>query len=526
MNNRNYNIYFHTHTISGIIICALLYVIFFAGSFSFFKDEISAWQSNTSYVKHNEHTFPYHLLLDSLDKKYDLSGRDITLFHYQNTTKSYITVTDSKDTVNNQRAQERANFSYDFVNKEEKTYNQAYDLGEFLYRLHFLAQLNQAFPFPIGYPFGYIVAGLVSFLFLFALITGLLLHWDKLVSNFFLFRPWSKLKTVWTDLHTVLGVIGFPFQFVFAVTGIILIVNTVYITPFSHLLYNGNSEKIFEDLEYATNAVEAEFTNTPLADKPDIQALINRTYQMWPDAFLKWVTIKNYGDENMQLLIEAEADHKHSFSGIGKIIYHVQTNKIIQQKSPYDGSSYISVLKSLIYRLHFGDYGGYFIKIVNFVLGITGCIVIISGIVIWLVARDKNNVPAHKRKFNFWLSNIFLAICLSMFPVTAFTFITVKTSSQVDQTFIYQIYFYSWLILSLYYICRKNLNRTNRETLLLGSLLSFGVPIANGIFSDNWFWNTFSSGATDILFLDLFWLSIAVVTLISYFKIRQRKIDS
>lgn len=526
MNLRNYNIYFHTHTISGIIICALLYVIFFAGSFSFFKDEISAWQSNTSYVKHTANTFPYRNFLDSLDRKYDLSGRDITLFHYQNTTKSYVTVTSSKDTIINQQAKEQANFSYDFVSKKEKTYTEAYDLGEFLYRLHFLAPLNQALPFSIGYPFGYIIAGLVSFLFLFALITGLLLHWDKLVSNFFLFRPWSKLKTIWTDLHTVLGVIGFPFQFVFAITGIILIINTVYITPFSHLLYKGNTEKIFEDLEYATNAVDAEFTNRPLTNNPDIQYFIDSTYKMWPNAFLKWVTIKNYGDANMQLVIEADADHRRSFSGTGKVVYHIPTNKIVQQKSPYEGISYIAVLKSLIYRLHFGDYGGYFIKIVNFILGIMGCLVIISGILIWLVARDKNNIPAHKRKFNFWLSNIFLAICLSMFPVTALTFIIVKISNHVNQTSIYQVYFYSWLIISLYYIFRKDLSRTNRETLLLGSLLSLGVPIANGIVSNNWFWNTFSTGTTDIMFLDLFWVCIATITFISYLKIRQRKIGS
>ena len=52
MNIRRYNIYFHTHTISGIIICALLYVIFFAGSFTFFREEISAWQKNFSYSAH------------------------------------------------------------------------------------------------------------------------------------------------------------------------------------------------------------------------------------------------------------------------------------------------------------------------------------------------------------------------------------------------------------------------------------------------------------------------------------------
>jgi hypothetical protein len=57
-------------------------------------------------------------------------------------------------------------------------------MGEFLFRLHFMAQLNQV-PIRVGIaPFGYLIAGITAFIFLFALITGLLLHWDKIVSNF------------------------------------------------------------------------------------------------------------------------------------------------------------------------------------------------------------------------------------------------------------------------------------------------------------------------------------------------------
>ncbi|HAI43900.1 MAG TPA: hypothetical protein DCM40_40295, partial [Maribacter sp.] len=92
-----------------------------------------------------------------------------------------------------------------------KDYVSSYTLGEFLYRLHFFAQLP--------HPFGYYLSGFVAFFFLFALLTGIIVHWDKIISNFYVFRPMTKLKTVWTDAHTALGVIGFPFQFVYAVTG-------------------------------------------------------------------------------------------------------------------------------------------------------------------------------------------------------------------------------------------------------------------------------------------------------------------
>ncbi|WP_134089236.1 PepSY domain-containing protein [Olivibacter sp. XZL3] len=521
MKNRNYNIYFHTHTISGIIIASVLYVIFFAGSFSFFKDEISAWQSNKSAVENGMQKPVYDSLLDSLDSKYNLAGRDINFYFYPGSHLCYVNMATSKDTVHNPKANERAYFGYDFSKKKETSYAESYDMGEFLYRLHFLAQLNQAIPVNIGYPVGYLIAGLVAFLFLFALITGLLLHWDKLVSNFFLFRPWSKWKTIWTDLHTVLGVIGFPFQFVFALTGIILIVNTVFLSPFSRLLYKGNMEKVFEDLEYAA-AVEAPFTGKPLTEVPDIPAYIQRTQEMWPGAALNRITIKSYGDEGMRLAIESEADHKRSFAGTGLIIYEMKTGNILKHRSPYDDATYIGAVKSFIYRLHLGDYGGYFVKIVNFILGVAGCIVIISGILIWLVARDKNSVANHKRKFNFWLSNIFLAVCLTMLPVTAFSFILIKALDNVNQTVIYQIYFYSWLVLALYYIVRKNLRRTNGETLLLGGVLALLVPVANGFFAGNWIWSTWSRRATDIFLVDLLWLALGLAALFAFVKIKKR----
>lgn len=534
MNNRNYNIYFNTHTISGIIISAVLFVIFFAGSYTLFKKEISAWQSNTSYAAHQETKLDYNKLLDSLDHKHKLQGREITLYFQENSFDTYVNLTASKDTLISPKKKDAApkkgrsrrgddgsvNFKYNFYKGDSKTYDKSYDMGEFLYRLHFLAQLNQV-PIRIGVPFGYLVAGLVSFFFLFALITGLMLHWDKIVSNFFVFRPWSKAKTVWTDAHTALGMIGFPFQLIYAITGVVLILNTILIMPFTYLFYEGKSDKLYADLEYF-EAKDFPYGYQPLSSKIDVQSYVNRTEKLWEDSHIKSVTIKNYGDTSMRVLIEGAASHQQNFSGNGKIMYLVRDNKIVYNKSPLVESTYVSKVKSLIYRLHFGNYGGYALRIIYFVLGIMGCVVIISGILIWLVARDKKNVPDHKRKFNLWLANIFLAICLSMFPVTAGTLIAVKVYQAADMEFIYRFYFYSWLLFSVYYIIRKNLKRTNQETLLLGSFFSLLIPIANGIYTGNWIWKTIATGATDILFIDLFSLAIAIIGFISYYKIKQK----
>lgn len=521
MNRRRYNVYFHTHTISGIFIAAVLYVMFFAGSFAFFKDEIAAWQHDAS-GKHRLYnsTVVFNTLLDSLDREYDLRGRDLSFTMAPNSFRAYVGVLPSKDTLNNDKAVEQHYFNYDFHKKETGTYESSYDLGEFLYRLHFLAQLNEV-PVRLGYPFGYVVAGLVSFLFLFALITGLLLHWDKIVSNFFTFRPWSKWKTVWTDAHTALGVIGFPYQFMFAVTGVTLIIGSVLVVPFSKALYQGDETAVYRELQFPYYLTpDHEFLSKPLTLKPDVDHFVRQTRKLWPNSFITSISISHYGNESMHIMMTGEPTTKWSFAGQGIINYRVADNQVVQHKPAEYGATYLDKVKSLVYRLHFGDYGGYPLKVIYFILGLVGCVVILTGILIWLVARDKKNVPRHKRVFNFWASNIFVAACLTLFPVTAFAFIAVKVNGGGGMDFIYRIYFWSWLALAVFYVVRRNLRQTNKETLLLGSILALLVPIANGIYSDNWFWVTYQRGESDILLVDGLWLCLAVVGAIAFLKIK------
>lgn len=533
MDPRKYNIYFHTHTISGIIIAALLYVIFFAGSFSFFKDDIAAWQKGRSEVARDFDT-PYNHLLDSLSQHYNLRGRNFNFYLLRQGQGSYVDMSVSQDTTVSkpkpkpQKEERRrgrgrrdnddsAYFRYHFSDKKAGDYSDSYDMAEFLYRLHFLAQLNQV-GINIGTPFGYLVAGIVAFLFLFALITGLLLHWDKIKTNFFLFRPMSKWKTVWTDMHTVLGVIGFPFQLIFAVTGVVLIVNYVLLTPFANLLYNGDSDKLYESLQY-NRTVKVDYTYKPMNGTFDMDGMVARWQSEWKDSQITRIYIRNYMDESMQVSLEAKPNPNANFAGSGYATVHVPSGKVLEEKSPNAGGNYIDTVKSLVYHLHFGDFGGTPLRIVFFLLGLMGCAVIISGIMIWLVARDKVATELRKRKFNFWASNFFLSACLSMLPVTAFTFIMIKTLTHVDQSVIYNTYFYSWLVLGIYLMVLRNLPQMNRHTLLLSAVLCTGVPIANGMATGLWMWTTWAQGAFDIFFIDALFLVLAGCSAYAYTRV-------
>lgn len=513
MNVRNYNIYFHTHTISGIIITALLYVIFFAGSFAFFKSEIANWQKNTPDDRTLMQATDYNNLADSLDKKYQLYGRDLSFNFNEHARQIRVSLSASKDTLN-PKGKKRHFFSFDPVTRKALKYEEGYDLGEFLYRLHFLAPVNGVVK--LGFPIGYYIAGIIAVMFLFALISGLLLHWDKIVSNFYLFRPWEKLKTVWTDLHTALGVISFPFLLVFSITGAYFLISSVlFVPPAVKYAYGGDEDAMYADLGYKEHTYE--FKNQPATTAINFKAYLDSAYARWgKEVNIQSLEVLNYGDQSMHLVVNGAVGQSKKLTSKGFLVYNVESGKLVDQRHPMSNNSYADVADNLLYLLHFGNFGGFAVKILYFLLGICGCVVIISGVLIWHKARDKKSTTESKRKFNNWLTNIYLSICLGMYPVTAAAFIVMKIFPDRGQGFTYKVYFWSWLAVAVLFAARHNHYKTNRDCLLAGSLLGFLVPVTNGIVTGNWIWVSCINRYHDILLIDVFWLLFASGTLLCW----------
>lgn len=518
LDKRNYNILFHIHTISGIIISVGLYVIFFAGSFSFFRDEIIAWERNEPVEKAEFQQMNLNRMIHSLGQEYNLYSRDISFTQYYQTNRIGVGLSAPKDTT---VEGSREFLTLNTENMKRSTYTENYSIGEFLYRLHFFAQLNH-----FGRS-GYALAGLVSLFFLFAILTGILVHWKKIISNFYLFRPKAKLKTIWTDAHTALGVIGFPLQFMYAITGAFFIFGAIAMGPVvSSVMYDGNAGKMYKDLgpKQQSYPLAMEKTSYDL----DWNNFVDQTKADWNNFKVRTVKFINYGDENMHVAVIGHPKYSEALTGQGKKIFNASTGAMVFQKDP-SASNYYDAFNGIIDRLHFGDFGGLGLRIVYFILGIVSCFVIISGILIWLTARDKKYVAPKKRKFNSWMGHVFLSACLGLYPTTAFTFVTVKLFvSGYDasrMTTIYHIFFYFWLAIIVLLTIKRDDFFTNKFCLLLGAAMGILIPVANGIISGNWLWETFSNGYFDIFFIDALWIVLSVATFIIGINLKKKQVN-
>lgn len=508
MSKRIYNILFHTHTVSGIVISVALYVIFFAGSFSFFRDEIVNWERNHKVETKGEIGVNIDTLLFSVAQQYKLKGRDIEIKRIYNERKNVVNLCASKDSTASKEDQVGAYFYLDTKDKTISTYDESYTLGEFIYRLHFFTQ--------IPYPYGYNLAGFVAFFFLFAIITGVIVHWKKIVSNFYVFRPWAKLKNIWTDSHTALGLIGFPFQLVYALTGAYFMLQSIIFMPYVKALYGGDEQKLHETINPISSTYE--YTYSALDEPVSLDNYCKKTQNRWDDFKITAINITNYGDKNMHIAIIGNTSFKTKMNGLGKATYRVVDSHLVSEKNPLDTTTYVESTKNVLLRLHLADYAGYGIRIISFILGILTCYVILSGVMIWLVARDKKNITPKQKKFNEGVVFWYMAICLSMYPMFAFEFLLVKLLGSSGLPFLNKTFFIGWLVFSVIFALKKSLAFTVKWCVILGASLGMLIPIINGIQTGNWFWISSKKEYESILFIDVLWLVLSLLSLAYLFR--------
>ena len=467
----------------------------------------------------NEVDFDKALQVLAIDK--ELYGRDISFSNRYFERRMVASLTNSKDTTIQEAPKKgrRGNFSYmDMDTFERRDYTENYSLGEFFYRLHFFAQLNF-----FGRS-GYFLAGLVAFFFLFAIVTGVIVHWKKIIPSFYAFRPRAKWKTIWTDAHVALGMIGLPYQFMFALTGCYLIVGyMVMLPPVEAVIYDGSSENLEKAMRYEP-ADDYAFEADKLGKTVPIGQFIDSTLKRYPDVTLNQLQIFNYGDMSMYVKVSGSPRYSDKLLGTGHLTFRASDGMLTDEKNPYQKTGYVEGAIDTMKRLHYGDFGGYGMKLIYLVLGFVTCFVILSGVLIWLVARKNKTVSKTKQRFNEWLVHVYLAVCLSLYPITAIAFIAMKmfadTVKTPRMTFLYQVFFWGWLVFSVFFILKRNDRFTNMANLYLGGILGLFVPISNGLVTGNWPWVSWSKGYSQIFVVDVFWIVLSLTSFAILLKLK------
>jgi len=527
MSQRTHNIFFHLHTVSGISITVGLFIIFFAGAFTLFEKPIAQWEhgqySQSQSLVNSNSNIDYNRVVDSLETRgIALYGRDLNI-RFNEYHQAQINLSGTADTTASKETQkERLRFS---LNTQDYSLTQepvegrrggTFSLGRLLYLLHFYYQLDLP---------GYYLAGLVSLFFFLALVTGIIVHWKKISMNFFVFRPKQKLKTVWTDAHTALGTIGIPFQFLYALSGCMFGLGVLVYTS-SSVMYNGEVDEVYK-IMFPRDGKENLGTKTNIATY-DFNAFYEKAHNHWENFEPTNISILHLGSTTQKFKAYGYGDIRKKFINQGEIVLSTQTNQVLKEISPYD-KAYSEHVRGVLFRLHYADFGGLgnfgnnLLKIIYFIMAIITCFVIITGVLIWLEARNKKNIPEKKKRYNQRVGYLYLAICLSMLPITAASFVFARllpsSMNNHRELALNCFFFIGWLVLTIFFTLKKNNFFTNKYTLLTAGVIGICIPVVNGVVSGNWLWLTIANNYP-VFIIDALWICISLACLFAVSKLK------
>ncbi|WP_158601736.1 PepSY-associated TM helix domain-containing protein [Solilutibacter pythonis] len=360
-----------SHSWLGLIGSWVLFLVFFTGALTMFKREIDLWEKAPEYL--------------------GSQGRAVA------SLDSVLAATQVPSTVRDPHIEVllpgRLSAYYQvFVYDDEGDYYRAdafhpvtgkllpapelTGLGEFLEEFHKELYL----------PLGHYLVGLVTFIFFLGLVTGLVLYWPKLSWASLTSIRWKRPRMRWLDLHNSVGVFGFPFHLLMAFTGTILNLALLISLVIVWGRLDGNSQPLMTLLFPPALQV-------PVAGEPMVlrgsDGLIHDAEQQFGLEPLR-VSVHHFGDRNAMLTV-----HGHgvgSFARTGQITYQVHDRTILRALHPAKANA-LAHGYEVVFRLHYGDFGGLALRLLYFILALASCLLIATGNLLWLEKRLAQRKP-------------------------------------------------------------------------------------------------------------------------------------
>ncbi len=223
---------------------------------------------------------------------------------------------------------------------------------------------------------GTLLTGLFSVLLLTLILSGVLAH-KTIFKEAFRLRFGSKDLPQSIDLHNRLSVWGLPFHLMIAPTSCYFGLVGILLVISANLFHDGDQRQLIEQVFGSEPQLQQQ------AEVVDIKAGLENLYNIAPDAKPIFMTIHEAGTEKQFMEFYLAKDQRLIYS---ENFRFDAAGEFIDHTNPDELSTGSQILLST-YRLHFGDFAGFSIKLLYLVLGAALSYIAVSGVNIWLSKR-------------------------------------------------------------------------------------------------------------------------------------------
>ncbi|MEM1127452.1 MAG: PepSY-associated TM helix domain-containing protein [Bacteroidota bacterium] len=506
---RAFKLFWDAHSVTGIVIGLGLFVIFYAGAFALYRAELHAWSDpalrmGEVQVSMDDAVAPLFAASPpaqgaDVQVQYPFRERTYYFVRYQTPvgdTTETITATISPVTGEALEGESRGSRSA---------------LGEMLYRLHFFGQ---------GGFWGELIAGLVGVFFLFAVVSGLLIHLRKLPKDWHTFRPKVKLRAALADAHTVLGLVGLPFAAMYAISGAFLALLIVLLAPTVIVVFEGDQNKAFE-LISGFEIPPHEPTGEP-AEMLSFQAYLDAVPESWAGTVTPTlITIHGWGDE--AAIAQVYGDAISSLTAGPEAILDASTGEVLAASNPTIGTPLGGTTAALV-NLHYARFGPGtpIAKVLYFLLALATSAVILTGNILWVLVRRPKDPRATPRLHRV-LARLTVGLgcgLVAAVPVLFLTTAALPIDLPALRTWEHIALFGTWGVLLVAAFAGPSAVWAARWQLMLAGVLTLLVPLANGVFTGAWPWVSMANGWWDVFTIDVGLLLMAPALLWTATRLR------
>ncbi|WP_437599050.1 PepSY-associated TM helix domain-containing protein [Sorangium sp. So ce590] len=355
--------FWDVHAWAGVIGGLLLYVMFLSGGITLFRRQLAVWEEPLTQQRSSVEQVGLQATLEQglaaapatpeelwLDLPQDGLGAARILYRSQGeSVLSWI--------------------HEGLVPERER-------LSDFLYDLHYL--WHRATGMWLFY-----VAGILCVALLLALATGVLIHLKDIVRQFHRFRPDKTRRVLWSDMHKVLGVIGLPFQVLYAYTGAFFIFLGVLVQVFTGPVFGGDAARA-DRVAWGASYVDEPAPGAP-ARGLTLDELTARARAAEPRFVPERYRIRHHGLDSGTVELRGPVEGVPFGSGIVRL--RATDGAVLSLDMPGAEGARSDVIR-WIYGLHYADFGGVALRILFLVLSVATCATILTGNWIWLARRE------------------------------------------------------------------------------------------------------------------------------------------
>ena len=341
------------HTWCGVVSALFLIVCFLAGALTLFLDDLNRWAAP-----------PPPSVMPAPDARQQAQLLDYMAAHPEITTTFTLhlrTTADAPAPLSWERDGEQFWATRDANGQWRRFSAPLPALGEALDDLHRTAGIPGAV--------GAYAMGVVAVLYALALISGTVLLLPRLKRQLFVLRPEGGRRRAWLDLHNLLGLTALPFHLAIAITTAVFV--------------------FYAPLEQAMRAL------SPAADT-DVAEAAGQGELLPPATLLARAQAFAPALQAERMVFDALDDRAEALVVVlggtatgGRRLYVALNPYGGALRYRNSGGSFYHAASDAFAALHFGNYGGYPLRWLYFVLALAGAALFYTGNLLWLGKRAR-----------------------------------------------------------------------------------------------------------------------------------------